>query len=122
MSRKLRKQDIDGTVETMLLSVLGDRPSYGYAIVKELNARADGLLEFGEGTVYPILHRLEEKGFLQASWEETESKRRRKYYAVTPKGKAALDENLQRWQLLAVAMDRIAGFSKNNDFKLGEIV
>ena len=122
MSQKLRKQDIHGTVETMLLSVLAGRPNYGYAIVKELNARADGLLKFGEGTVYPILHRMEEKGLIQASWEQTDSKRRRKYYAVTPKGKAALSENLQRWKLLSVAMERIAGFSKNHDLKLGEIV
>ena len=88
MSRKLRKQDIDGTVETMLLSVLAGRPNYGYAIVKELNAKADGLLKFGEGTVYPILHRMEEKGLIQASWEQTESKRRRKYYRRYAEGKS----------------------------------
>lgn len=122
MSRKLRKQDIDGTVETMLLSVLAGRSNYGYAIVKELNTKAGGLLKFGEGTVYPILHRMEEKGLIQASWEETESKRRRKYYAVTPKGKAALSENIERWKLLSVAMERIAGLSENQDLKPGEIV
>ena len=59
--RRLRKQTLDGNVETLLLAILQAGPSYGYAIVKELNERSEGILQLGEGTIYHVLHRLEEK-------------------------------------------------------------
>ena len=108
MKPKLRKRDLDGNVETMLLALLSESPSYGYAIVKSLNQRAEGLLEFGEGTIYPILHRLEERELITAQWEKMpDSGRKRKYYHITPKGQKALSENREYWLLLVDAMRRI---------------
>lgn len=105
--KSLRKQTLDGNVETMLLAVLETGPSYGYAIVKELNKRADGILRMGEGTVYPVLHRLEEKRLVSARWRAAENGRQRKYYRLTNKGRKALAQNRQQWHLLTVVMKKV---------------
>ncbi|MCX5659598.1 MAG: helix-turn-helix transcriptional regulator [Planctomycetota bacterium] len=100
----LRKQTLDGNMETLLLAVLADGPSYGYQIVNDLNARAQGLLAMGEGTVYPVLHRLEDRGLIDATWRTGDNGRRRKYYRLTPKGRRAQRENLRQWQGLVRVM------------------
>lgn len=105
--KKLRKQTLDGNVETLLLSILESGPSYGYAIVKELNDRAEGVLKLGEGTIYPVLHRLEEKKLLASKWSTAENSRKRKYYRLTPKGKKAFANNLQQWQMLMELMRKV---------------
>lgn len=107
--KRLQKQTLDGNVETMLLAVLEDGPSYGYAIVKELNSKADGILYLGEGTVYPVLHRLEEKRLVSASWRTAENGRQRKYYRLTNRGRKALAANCQQWRLLASVMKQVLG-------------
>lgn len=109
---KLKKQALDGNVETLLLTILESGPSYGYAIVKELNERAEGLLKLGEGTIYPVLHRLEEKKFIAAKWRSAETNRQRKYYRLTPKGRKALAANRHQWQILAEVMDKVIAASK----------
>lgn len=98
---------LDGNVETMLLAILEVGPSYGYAIVRELNERASGLLQMGEGTIYPVLHRLEEKDLISSKWRTAETGRERKYYHLTVRGKRALAENLEQWRGLSRAMERI---------------
>lgn len=112
MSR-LKKQMLDGNVETLLMTVLEDGTSYGYAIVRELNERAEGLLKLGEGTIYPVLHRMEEKGLISAHWQLAENGRQRKYYRLTPKGHRALAENRQQWGILSQLMRKIAGDAGN---------
>ena len=111
--KKLRKQTLDGNVETLLLSILESGPSYGYAIVKELNDRSEGILKLGEGTIYPVLHRLEEKKLLASKWSTAENSRKRKYYRLTPKGKKAFANNLQQWQMLTQIMHKVAGVAEN---------
>lgn len=105
--RKISKQTLDGNVETLLLAILQDGPSYGYAITKDLHTRADGILKLGEGTIYPVLHRLEEKKLISARWIDADNKRPRKYYRITPKGRKTLAENCQQWQLLSQVMEKI---------------
>ena len=107
--KKLRKQTLDGNVETLLLAILQSGPSYGYAMVKELNNRAEGILELGEGTVYPVLHRLEDKRLISASWFEAENSRERKYYRLTAKGRKALAANRAQWQMLSEVMAKVLG-------------
>ncbi len=107
--KKLRKQTLDGNVETLLLAILQSGPNYGYAMVKELNNRAEGILELGEGTVYPVLHRLENKGLISASWFEAENSRERKYYRLTAKGRKALAANRVQWQMLSEVMAKVLG-------------
>ena len=113
--KKLRKQTLDGNVETLLLSILESGPSYGYAIVKELNGRADGILKLGEGTIYPVLHRLEEKKLIASKWCTAENNRQRKYYRLTPKGKKAFENNLQQWQMLTELMEKVVQTAENTE-------
>ncbi|MHC4638231.1 MAG: PadR family transcriptional regulator [Planctomycetota bacterium] len=107
--KKLRKQTLDGNVETLLLAILQAGPSYGYAIVKELNKRADGILNLGEGTVYPVLHRLEEKKLICSNWQLANNGRQRKYYRLTPKGKKAFNTNRMQWLMLSNVMEKVLG-------------
>ncbi len=110
---RLSKQTLDGNVETLILAVLEAGPSYGYAIVKELNDRAEGILQLGEGTIYPVLHRLEEKKLISARWRLAENGRQRKYYRLTAKGHKALAVNRQQWQMLSAAMGKVLGSAEN---------
>ncbi len=107
--KKLRKQTLDGNVETLLLAILQSGPSYGYAIVKELDKRAEGILRLGEGTIYPVLHRLEGKKLITARWARAENGRQRKYYRLTPKGRRALADNRVQWQMLTEVMEKVIG-------------
>lgn len=107
--RRINKQLLDGNVETLILAVLQAGPSYGYAIAKELNARSEGILALGEGTIYPVLHRLEQKGLLASKWRLADNGRRRKYYRLNPKGRRALAVNREQWDTLAAVMRRVLG-------------
>jgi len=111
--KPLSKQALDGNVETLVLAVLEAGPSYGYAIVKELNERAEGILRLGEGTIYPVLYRLEEKGLISARWRLAENGRQRKYYRLTANGHRALAANLNQWQMLASVMGKVLGSAGN---------
>lgn len=104
---RIRKQTLDGNVETLVLAVLENGPSYGYAIVKQLNGRCEGILQLGEGTIYPVLHRLEERQAISSKWSLAENGRQRKYYRLNIRGRKALAENRQQWQMLASVMERV---------------
>jgi PadR family transcriptional regulator PadR len=106
---RLSKQVLDGTMETMLLSLLCEGESYGYQIVEDLNARGGGLLELGEGTVYPVLHRLEGRSLIAATWRRGQKTgRERKYYRITAAGRRKLADNRSQWAGLVELMDRVA--------------
>ncbi|MHC4644256.1 MAG: PadR family transcriptional regulator [Planctomycetota bacterium] len=107
--KRIRKQTLDGNVETLILAVLEAGPNYGYAIVRELNTRAKGVLQLGEGTIYPVLHRMEDKRLISSSWRVSENGRERKYYRLTVKGRRALAANCQQWRLLTLIMKDVLG-------------
>jgi len=106
---RLSKQALDGNVEALLLAILESGPSYGYAIVKELNQRAEEILKLGEGTIYPVLHRMEDKELITAKWRLAENGRQRKYYRLTPKGRRALASSREQWQTLSAVMTKVLG-------------
>lgn len=105
----LRKSLLDGNVETILLSILHEQPNYGYEIVSLLNERTEGLLKMGEGTVYPVLHRLEKRKLISSYWDKTGGGRPRKYYQVTPAGAKALEDNRDQWADLVRVMETFLG-------------
>ena len=105
----LGKKALDGKVETLLLAILQEGPSYGYEIIQTLNGRATGLLRMGEGTAYPVLHRLEERGLIVSRWITAETGRRRKYYRLSPKGRRSLAENTRQWRALVKLMNTVLG-------------
>lgn len=93
-----RQELVKGSIDSLLLCLLGQRPMYGYEIIKELDDKSQGYFRFKEGTLYPALHRLEKTGLLTGKWEVTSGGRQRRYYHITVKGNGILAE--RRVQLL----------------------
>jgi len=82
----------------IVLAILAEGDSYGYAIIKRVREISGGHMEWTDGMLYPVLHRLERLGHLEARWEVAESGRRRKYYRITTRGRAQLVEEKRQWQ------------------------
>lgn len=82
----------------IVLAILSEGDSYGYAIIKRVQGLSGGHMEWTDGMLYPVLHRLERLGYIKARWEESETGRRRKYYRITSQGKAQLAEERKQWQ------------------------
>jgi transcriptional regulator len=93
----MRSELLKGSLDLLLLAILADGPTHGYAVVAELRRRSDGTFDLPEGTIYPALHRLEAAGLLSSRWS-TESGRRRRVYSVSRRGRAALGERRSEWQ------------------------
>jgi DNA-binding PadR family transcriptional regulator len=82
----------------VVLAILAEEDSYGYAILQQVRQLSGGRMEWTDGMLYPVLHRLERLGHVEARWEVAESGRRRKYYAITSQGRAQLAEEQRQWQ------------------------
>lgn len=101
---------VRGSIVPIVLSLLRERPMYGYEIVKLVNARSNGALEWKEGTIYPALHRLQAAGKIKSQWRdapETEGGRKRKYYAITPSGLADLSQKVDEWSNFTSAVQKV---------------
>ncbi len=96
----LSKEIVAASSRPLLLSLLNEGESYGYELIKRLRELSDGEMEWTEGTLYPVLHRLEREALVQASWHEAESGRQRKYYKLTAAGRRALLEEKSQWMFL----------------------
>ena len=106
----MRAETLKGHLDLLLLAVVADAPRHGYGVIDELRRRTGAALDLPEGTVYPALHRLEVAGLLQSRWDEG-SGRRRRVYALTPRGRAATAEKRVEWQAFAKAVDGVLGGS-----------
>ena len=82
----------------IVLAILAEEDSYGYAILRRVRELSGGRMEWTDGMLYPVLHRLERLGYVQARWEVAQSGRRRKYYRITSRGRARLAEERRQWQ------------------------
>lgn len=82
----------------IVLAILAEGDSYGYAILQRVRELSGGRIEWTDGMLYPVLHRLERLGHVEARWETAESGRRRKYYRITPSGSSQLAEERRQWQ------------------------
>ena len=102
-----RPELMKGNVDSLLLSLVGQQPMYGYQIIKELNKRSQGYFKFKEGTLYPALHRMERDGLIQGKWQALPSGQQRKYYHITDKGLSILVEKRDQWRDFLVAMNMI---------------
>lgn len=107
-------QDLQkGSFVPIILSLLGERAMYGYEMVKLVNARTNGRLEWREGTLYPTLHRLEAMGMVRTKWlsadggKPTEGGRLRKYYEITRKGLAELEHRTAEWKQFVSSVNAI---------------
>jgi DNA-binding PadR family transcriptional regulator len=82
----------------IVLAILAQNDSYGYAILQRVRELSSGRIEWTDGMLYPVLHRLERLGHVKARWEVAESGRRRKYYRITSRGRNQLAEERRQWQ------------------------
>jgi DNA-binding PadR family transcriptional regulator len=95
---EINKDLIAASSTPIVLAILADEDSYGYAILQRVRELSGGRLEWTDGMLYPVLHRLERLGYVEARWEVAESGRRRKYYRITSQGRAQLAAEHQQWQ------------------------
>lgn len=96
-----------GTLEMILLKLLSERQMYGYELVSTLEERARGALPIKEGTLYPVLYRLENSGFIEARWETLERGVPRKYYRLTSAGKGELERLIAEWREFAATVNQL---------------
>ena len=97
-----------GAAEPVVLKLLSERMMYGYEIIRLVNERTNGAFQWKEGTLYPCLHRLEEQGLIRSRWELSGPKPRR-YYSITGKGKAAMQEKVEDAKCFAGALTLLLG-------------
>lgn len=95
---EFNKDLIAASSTPLVLAILAEEDSYGYAILKRVQELSGGRMEWTDGMLYPVLHRLERLGYVEARWEVAENGRRRKYYGITDEGKAQLAEERKQWQ------------------------
>jgi transcriptional regulator len=105
LDRELKK----GSAELIILSIVEARPRHGYEISKLIEARSAGQLKFHVASLYPLLYRLEERGWLQGRWVERTGERRRRFYSLTAEGRRALTRQRETWKTFVQAMDLITG-------------
>jgi len=95
---EISKDLIAASSTPIVLAILAEADSYGYAILQRVRELSGGQMEWTDGMLYPVLHRLERLGHVEARWEVAETGRRRKYYRITPSGRAQLAEDRRQWE------------------------
>ena len=98
-----------GTAEFLVLAQLEDGPSHGYEIAVQIGRRSRGALEFNAASLYPVLYRLEQKGWITGRWVEKSGERRRRFYRLTAAGKRTLAERRKSWATFMEAVGRAGG-------------
>jgi PadR family transcriptional regulator PadR len=95
---------LQGTLDMLVMRAVADEPLHGYALVHRLKLISGGRLNVPQGSMYPALHRLENRGMLKGEWRETPSGREAKFYRLTAKGRRQLDAEVAEWRELAKAI------------------
>jgi PadR family transcriptional regulator PadR len=108
-ARALDRELKRGSAELLILSLLDARPRHGYELSKLIHIRSGGQLTFHIDSLYPLLYRLEERGWIKGTWVEKPPERRRRYYKVTSVGRRALAVQRKTWDAFAAAVRRVTG-------------
>ncbi len=103
---RISKDLVAASAAPLVLGILAEGESYGYAIVKRVGELSGGRLEWTDGFLYPMLHRLERLGHVESSWRSPEGERRRKYYRITDQGRAELADHQRQW---SAVLDTLGG-------------
>ena len=104
---RIDKDLIAASATPLVLTILAEGESYGYAILKRVRALSAGELEWTDGMLYPLLHRLGRLGYVTTDWRTSPEGRRRKYYALTDEGRAALAEQQRQWAAVTRALSDV---------------
>ena len=109
---RIDKDLVAASATPLVLAILAEGESYGYAILKRVRALSAGELEWTDGMLYPLLHRLQRLGYVTTEWRTSPERRRRKYYVITDAGRTALADQVQQWATVTRALNDVRrGFS-----------
>ena len=104
---RIDKDLVAASATPLVLGILAEGESYGYAILEQVNQLSRGRMQWTDGMLYPLLHRLERLGHVSSTWRVSEGGRRRKHYLITESGRAALAERQAQWSVVAEALDQV---------------
>lgn len=105
---KINKELLKGSTTLLVLRLLETENMYGYEMIKDLKEKSENVFELKEGTLYPILHSLEESGLISSYWDETTAKKR-KYYAITKEGRKHLKDKKEEWKIFSNGINQVIG-------------
>jgi len=100
---------LQGTLDLLILKTLGLEPMHGWGVTQRIQQLSEGVLQVNQGSLYPALHRLEEQGWITATWKVSENNRQAKYYELTTRGRKQLAEEKKNWLRLSGAVALIVG-------------
>jgi PadR family transcriptional regulator, regulatory protein PadR len=98
---------VQGTLDLLILKTISLEPKHGWAIAKRIQQISSHVLQVQQGSLYPALHRLEQKAWIKAKWAETETGRKAKFYSLTAAGRAQLEKEAANWNRLSAAIDLV---------------
>ena len=98
---------LQGTLDLLILKTLVVGPAHGHTIAHAIERRSEDVLQVEHGSLYPALHRLEDRGWIASFWGTSENNRRARYYRLTPQGRAQLETQTSRWDEMVRAVNRI---------------
>jgi transcriptional regulator len=98
---------LQGTLDVLILKTLAFGPAHGHTVARVIEQRSEDVLQVEHGSLYPALHRLEDRGWISSFWGTSENNRRARYYRVTPQGRAQLAQQTSRWDEIVRAINRI---------------
>ena len=104
---KLEKELVAASSVPLILSILSEGDSYGYAIIQRVKALSGGKIEWTDGMLYPVLHWLEDQGLVRSRWMKSESGRKRKYYSLRSDGRQALRQQKEQWNIVTSALNQL---------------
>jgi PadR family transcriptional regulator PadR len=120
-SMNLSKDLVAASAAPLILSLLEEGESYGYAIIQRVKELSGGEIEWTDGMLYPVLHRLEAQGWIRADWRLGDSGRKRKYYALKSQGRQALAEQRAQWLFVHGMLAKLWGMSPCSTWKLASV-
>jgi PadR family transcriptional regulator PadR len=98
---------VQGTLDLLILRVIALEPMHGWAVAQRIRQMSNDELRVGQGSLYPALHRLEQQGWIEAQWGESENNRRAKFYSLTRAGRKALEKESAQWERLSAAISLV---------------
>jgi transcriptional regulator len=107
MAKPSNLELLQGTLDLLVLKTLSWGAAHGYSVARSIQLLTDDVLQVGEGSLYPALHRLEERGWVESEWQRSENNRRAKFYALTPAGRAQLRAESRTWMRFAAAVSKV---------------
>jgi len=103
----IAKELVAASTEPLILSLLARNESYGYALIQQVKQLSGDKIEWTDGMLYPVLHRMEENGWIKSRWVEIENGRRRKYYSISKGGRRALTEKREQWSVVSSVLGQL---------------